>query len=135
MPASLRIEIFPADLQGMIDFYTDVLQFTLLKREGTYAYLNRDGIFLGAIETTTTETPDEMNWRRPPKGVELVIEVDNLVQQRDAIVGKGWGLEDDIKLQPWGLEDFRLIDPDGYYIRITTHSPGRDGKGAQTQLR
>jgi lactoylglutathione lyase len=135
MPAALRIEIFPSDLQRMIDFYRNVLQFTLLKHEGTYAYLQRDSIFFGAIETSTTETSGDMTCRQPPKGVELVIEVDDLVKERSAIVGRGWKLEVDIKLQPWGLEDFRLIDPDGYYIRITTHSPGRDGTGVQVQSR
>lgn len=26
--------------------------------------------------------------------------------------------------QPWGLTDFRLVDPDGYYVRVTNLSPG-----------
>ena len=25
--------------------------------------------------------------------------------------------------QPWGLTDFRVLDPDGYYIRVTGWSP------------
>ena len=34
--------------------------------------------------------------------------------------GGGWVLEEDITARPWGLRDFRLLDPDGYYWRITT---------------
>ncbi|EXJ75581.1 uncharacterized protein A1O5_00087 [Cladophialophora psammophila CBS 110553] len=41
MPASLRIEIFPSDLQRMIDFYSTILNFSLIKRDGDYAYLGR----------------------------------------------------------------------------------------------
>ena len=26
---------------------------------------------------------------------------------------------EDIVRRPWGLQDFRVIDPDGYYLRIT----------------
>jgi len=33
----------------------------------------------------------------------------------------GWPASD-IALQPWALRDFRLDDPDGYYIRLTSAS-------------
>lgn len=121
MPASLRIEIFPSNLQRMIDFYSNVLRFSLIKREGDYAYLQRDSIFIGAIETESDETVEQKaSYRRPFKGIELVIEVDDLEAERNFIVEKGWKLEDDIQLQAWGLRDFRLLCPDGYYFRFTT---------------
>ena len=28
-------------------------------------------------------------------------------------------ISEELRLQPWGLHDFRLADPDGYYLRIT----------------
>jgi lactoylglutathione lyase len=28
--------------------------------------------------------------------------------------------------RPWGVRDFRLLDPDGYYLRITERVPGRE---------
>jgi len=31
----------------------------------------------------------------------------------------GWPVCD-LALQPWGLRDFRLVDPDGYYVRVTS---------------
>ncbi|KAJ9629226.1 uncharacterized protein PV06_00734 [Exophiala oligosperma] len=123
MPASLRIEIFPSDLQRMIDFYSNVLQFQLLKREGTYAYLQRDNIFIGAVETQSSDTVEQKKlYRSPNQGIELVFAVDDLDHERDVIVSKGWLLDADIAMQPWGLKDLRLTDPDGYYLRITTHS-------------
>jgi lactoylglutathione lyase len=57
-----------------------------------------------------------------PTGVEIVIEVDDLVAERDAIVTAGQALDEDIVERPWGLADFRVLDPDGYYIRFTTRS-------------
>lgn len=130
MPASLRIEIFPSDLQRTIDFYSSILGFTLIKHKDGYAYLRRDAIFIGAIEVPSSETIEEKaSYRQPNKGIEIVIEVDDLESERDSIVDKGWKLDADIHSQPWGLRDFRLVDPDGYYLRITTHSPKRDGTG------
>jgi hypothetical protein len=29
-------------------------------------------------------------------------------------------IQEPLKEQPWGAEDFRIVDPDGYYWRITT---------------
>lgn len=87
-------------------------------------------MFIGAIEVPSPDAADvKASYRQPNKGVEIVFEVDDLDEERDFIVDKDWPLEADIKSQPWGLRDFRLVDPDGYYLRITTHSPGRDGKG------
>ena len=57
--------------------------------------------------------------RRPPTGVEIVLEVDYLHAERDRIRHAGWPIEEDIVRRPWGLQDFRVIDPDGYYLRIT----------------
>ena len=128
MPASLRIELFPSSLDRFIDFYSTVLGFTLIKHVDDYAYLQRDNIFIGAIETESDDTLGQKgSYRQPRKGVEIVLEVDELEKERDHIVGKGWTLVEDIQVQPWGLKDFRLIDPDGYYLRITTPSPSRDG--------
>lgn len=31
-----------------------------------------------------------------------------------------WPLHEDVVTRPWGLRDCRLLDPDGYYWRITT---------------
>jgi len=36
------------------------------------------------------------------------------------VVDSGWPLAEDLQQRPWGLIDFRLHDPDGYYLRITT---------------
>ncbi|RFU30929.1 hypothetical protein B7463_g5408, partial [Scytalidium lignicola] len=114
----------------MIDFYTNFLGFKLIKRDGDYTYLGRDNIFIGAIENGSSESLKEReSYLRPKKGVEIVLEVDDLQKERDIIVRKGWELEADIETQSWGLTDFRLVDPDGYYIRITTHSPNKDGLG------
>ena len=137
MPAFLRIEIFPTDIERTIAFYTNVLRFTVLQNKGDYVNLQRDSIFIGA-NTAWPEhkkspsaphlsNAEVYNWRRPPVGTEIVIEVDDLNEEREWIKQKGWEVVEgeDIKAQPWGLTDFRVQDPDGFYLRITEHSPSR----------
>jgi lactoylglutathione lyase len=124
MPANVRFEVFPADLERCITFYTRVLCFTLVQRKGGYAYFQRDSIFIGAdqsnFELGDLQRADRSS-RKPPTGVEIVIEVDDLVAERNRVVEEGWTLDADIKLQEWGLKDFRIMDPDGFYLRITQH--------------
>lgn len=113
-----------------MDFYTNILKFKVLRHDGNYSFFQRDSVFIGAAQSEMSGTSKEMEtWRRPRIGVEIVIEVDDLETERPGIVRKGYSLEADIEERPWGLSDFRLVDPDGHYIRITTHSPTRDGTG------
>ena len=55
-----------------------------------------------------------------PTGVEIVIEVDYLHAERDRLRHAGWPIVEDIMRRPWGLQDFRVLDPDGYYLRFTS---------------
>lgn len=119
---SLRVEIFPADLDVTVDFYTRVLGFTLERDERDagpdgYVALRRGAVRVGAA----VRPPVEPVTRRPPAGVELVLEVADVVAERDRIAATGWSLDEDLVARPWGLTDIRLLDPDGHYWRLTTH--------------
>lgn len=53
-------------------------------------------------------------------GVEIVIMVDD-VEEYYSKVRRFANVVEKLTLQPWGLKDFRLEDPFGYYLRITTY--------------
>jgi len=120
MTVSLRCEIFPADLQVTRDFYVGVLDFLETGyREappGPYLSLRRGQIRLGAALRAPVE---EESARRPPTGVELVFEVDDVDAEYARVKATGWPIAEDLVLRPWGLWDFRITDPSGYYIRLT----------------
>ncbi|MDN5769168.1 MAG: hypothetical protein L0H96_14260 [Humibacillus sp.] len=57
-------------------------------------------------------------------GVEIVIEVDDVEAAYEVAASPAeshGGHVEPLEDQPWGLKDFRLVDPDGYYIRVTAH--------------
>ncbi len=122
MPTSLRIEIFPADLNATVRFYVDLLGFSLVtdRRSDVSPYLSlqRDDVQIGAVPIPGGHPLQ----RRPPTGVEIVFEVDYLHVERDRIRLAGWPIEEDIMRRPWGLQDFRVLDPDGYYLRFTSRA-------------
>jgi len=119
--AAIRLELFPADLDVFVEFYVVVLGFELIadRRDEPepYAYVRRGGVRIGAV---TPWEPVDRHRRVPPHGTEIVIEVDDLVKERDRIVAAGHPLAEDLTERPWGLTDFRVLDPDGYYLRFTT---------------
>jgi lactoylglutathione lyase len=116
---TLRFEIFPDDLDATVDFYTRVLRFRLTAdRRGRdeYVSLQRGSVRVGAVRRAVREARAA---RLPPAGVELVLEVDDVVAERDLVTAAGWPLAEDLQDRPWGLKDFRILDPAGYYLRIT----------------
>lgn len=124
MSATLRCEVFPAHLETTVSFYVDVLGFEVVGDErgveSGYVSLRRGHVRIGAA--TRPAVPDREQ-RRPPVGVELVLEVDDLDADRARVAAAGWPITEDLTVRPWGLRDFRVLDPDGYYWRITTRTP------------
>jgi lactoylglutathione lyase len=122
MEMTLRYEIFPADLDATIDFYTRVLQFGMVKdqRDDQQAYVSmqRGSVQVGASRHPAPAAARAA--RRPPAGVELVLEVDDIRAERDRVVAAGWPLDEDLRDRPWGLADFRVCDPAGYCLRLTS---------------
>jgi lactoylglutathione lyase len=120
MTMTLRCEIFPTDLDPTVDFYTRVLRFTLDRDERQtdhpYIALRRGEVLLGAADRDVAVAPGQ---RRPPTGVELVLEVDDVLTEFDHVCSQAWPVEEDLVARPWGLRDFRVLDPSGYYLRIT----------------
>lgn len=115
-------EIFPANLDATAAFYAGVLDFSIITddREGTdpYLALRRDNVVIGASRRTP---PRDLSARRPPVGVELGIEVDDLDDTYSKLREAEWPIEVEIIDRPWGVRDFRVLDPDGYYLCIREH--------------
>jgi lactoylglutathione lyase len=117
---TLRFEIFPDDLDAAVDFYMRVLRFRLTAdrrdQRDEYVSLQRGGVRVGAARRVV---PGVRAARLPPAGVELVLEVDDVVAERDRVTAAGWPLAEDLQDRPWGLKDFRILDPAGYYLQST----------------
>ena len=119
---TIRLELFVTDVHESVRFYTDVLGFAL--QDGThvadYNALVRGDVRL-SVQTAAALSADHPLARPGPKGlgVEFVLEVDDL----DALyahVAARHRVAAAPAMRPWGLRDFRVLDPDGYYWRITT---------------
>lgn len=120
MGMTARFEFFPSDLDATVDFFTRVLGFDVVSdrrdEPEPYVAFRRDAVHVGALRH-----PGEVHRpeRRPPMGVEVVLEVDDVDQELERVSAAGWAITEGLVERPWGLRDFRVLDPSGYYIRIT----------------
>lgn len=154
MPASLRLELFTTNLPRSLHLYIDTLHFRVRTRKDNYVFMQRDEIFLAVLgvppfassstcasasasaSSSGEETQaDKESYRRPPRGVEIVLEVDDLEAERDRVVEMGWVLDEDITWRPWGLWDFRIVDPDGYckFCLVPWSSPFCGNRGVSAE--
>ena len=128
--AGLRLELFASDMEASIDFYTRVLAFELARHEpGDYASLRLGDVLLGV--GPVAKLPEEGGYfgrdiatLRRGLGVEIVIEVDDFEGCHDRVASSGHPILEPLQERPWGLRDFRISDPDGYYLRITSRPAG-----------
>jgi catechol 2,3-dioxygenase-like lactoylglutathione lyase family enzyme len=126
---NLRLELFVADMERAIAFYRDVLGFKLLRRDPGYASVGHGDVVFGL--GPIAKLPESGGYFTRPRlaqerglGVEIVLEVDDVRAAHAAVVGSGYPILEPLQERPWGLTDFRLADPDGYYLRITSRGRG-----------
>lgn len=122
--ASLRLELFVDDVQTSVDFYTGVLGFDMSYGDSSYAVVRAGSVSFGigpkdGLGRDHYFNP-ELGEQRGGLGVEIVIEVDDVQNLYDAVVASGWPRESELEERSWGLTDFRVADPDGYYLRLTS---------------
>lgn len=119
MSEQLRIEFFPSDVERAVAFY-EVLGFEVTGRSvgpPAYASLQLGAVRIGLCQAAWVDPAA----RALPAGTEIVIEVDDVRARHDELVGRGVVPTEGLVEREWGLSDFRVADPDGYYLRFTSH--------------
>lgn len=131
LPVGLRFELFVDDVEASVRFYTATLGLMppeIWSPDG-YVPLRAGAVTIGV--QNHTKLPLEHHFSRArlagPRGVglEIVIEVDDVdrayvIASLEAERHRGW--IEPLGERPWGNRDFRLVDPDGYYVRVTSRT-------------
>ncbi len=124
--ASLRLELFSSNVAQSVNFYTKILNFS---NEGdsinpSYQQVKKGSVILGIGSEAELSKDHFLKLKgidsRRGIGVEIVLEVDDVLAVYQHTKRSGYPIHAELQDRPWGLTDFRLVDPDGYYIRVTS---------------
>lgn len=128
-PVGVRFELFVDDVERSLAFYAAALGLQPPPGYDPLGYVPASAGRLRIGFQRRSVLAAEHHFRPAhfagPRGVgvEIVVEVDDVdaafARARDAAVTYG-GQVEPLAARPWGQTDFRLIDPDGYYIRVTS---------------
>lgn len=121
----IRCELFVRDLEASTLFYETYLVFKVVpvfKDDHVTLRSAWDELSLNA----TANLPETHYFCRngalfAPRGVgvEIVLERPNMVELYESIRSVGTVQTEPLQDRPWGLRDFRLVDLDGYYVRVS----------------
>lgn len=119
----IRLELFVKSVPESKDFYARVLGFDVINYQPNGYSVFRKGAMQISLEAQANLPNDHpikpMAGERAGLGIEIVLEVDDLDAMYDHFLNQNWPLSNALEERPWGRRDFRVLDPDGYYIRIT----------------
>ena len=114
-----KFELFVSDPDESATFYA-VLGFEIAHRQASGYTTLREGSTVIALSPVPWWLP--IGWlgflRYPPIGTEIVLYTPELEHSRTALGEAGYS-PGEIVLQHWGDRDYRIVDPDGYYIRVS----------------
>jgi lactoylglutathione lyase len=121
------VELFVSDVDRSIAFY-ESLGLRLVKRWGDWARLVRGDsaiVLQGDAHAKAGPHYFTPNISRSPRGtgVEVVFEVDDVDGVYAGAQEQGVNVVKPIQDRDWKARDFRVADPDGYFIRFTTPLP------------
>lgn len=91
MEMTPRVETSPDDLDVTVNFYTNVLRFSVTtdQRAESSAYVSPEGGSV-RIGVARRAVPDARAGRLPPSEADLVLEGDDAAVERDQVVPAGW---------------------------------------------
>lgn len=119
------MELFVRDMDVSVEFYCRVLGLELTRCEDGYASITSGHVILGLGPIGKLPVEDGYFTRGRLAsdrggGVEIVLEVDDITAFHEQVATAGYPILEELQERPWGLVDFRVADPDGYYLRITS---------------
>jgi len=118
-----KFELFVDDADRSIGFYTALGFEVAHRKEDGYTTLRS-----GSTVVALCPLPRwlRLRWlgrlRRPPLGTEIVFYSDRLEVLHASLREAGYA-PGPIERREWGSTDFRALDRDGYYVRVTDGRP------------
>ncbi|WP_444684604.1 VOC family protein [Alkalicoccus luteus] len=124
MSALFRIELYVSDIDQSLAFYQHVIGLNMQDRNDRCGRFNTEGFSL-LVTSEEVLKKDHYFYRSNPtddkgRGIEIIIVVEDAETVLNRCIDYGYALETKIVTYPWNMRGFNVVDPDGYYIRVTS---------------
>lgn len=123
MKSTVGIELHVEDFEPVRDFYTNIGFEIIFDSPGNYLTIRKNKVILnfwgdgGRFE----DQPYFKQFSKSTKkgfAVEIIVPVNNIEDYYNQIKGEV-DIVSNLKVKRWGASDFRIVDPNGFYIRFT----------------
>lgn len=126
-PGFVFIELVTGErLPDYIKYFERVAGFKLQRQQRGYASMLSERAELSLMDGRSLPEghPNKLKPtdRRLGLGVEIVIivaDLDTAFARAAEFKEQGWHVSSGIARRPWGPRDFRILSPDGYYLRFS----------------
>ncbi|WP_172370407.1 VOC family protein [Sporosarcina jiandibaonis] len=124
MSVLFRVELYVKDIEESLKFYQDIIGLELYGRNERSGRFNYDCFSL--LITSESILGDEHYFNSKAisdvkgNGFELIIVVDELEKVYQRCLHSNYPIEVDVEKYPWKMRGFKIGDPDGYFLRITS---------------
>ncbi|EJQ54718.1 lactoylglutathione lyase [Bacillus wiedmannii] len=117
-----RVQLYVHDIEKSVLFYETIIGLKLYKRSEHAARFNHDQFSLLLANDYTLNENHYFYNRKEMKGngFELIIVVDRLEDVYERCKEKGCKIQEEIQTYSWETRGFKVVDPDGYFLRITS---------------
>lgn len=130
----LFVEFFSADLHKARAFFVDALGLQPVRDDADYVVLRDGQLKINLCDIANLEPDHYLLRSGGGLGVaEYCLEVEDQAALEKAFArakAAGAVIAQPIRVQPWHRADFRLIAPDGQYIRVTTPQAAAHGSAS-----
>jgi len=125
-PGFVFMELSTTRVEDYLSFFESVADFKLVMRKPGYLEACSDLAELSFIDPKYWSTGHPFSGKLTGSGQGVGIEIGIVVADLDKAYAaavkfqdKGWPISTGIVHRPWGVRDFRVLAPDGYYLRFT----------------
>ncbi|WP_077617523.1 VOC family protein [Bacillus sinesaloumensis] len=124
MSVLFRVELYVKDIEESIKFYQDIIGLELFGRNERSARFNYDCFSLLLTSESILLHGHYFNQKAKSNvkgnGFELIIVVDALEKVYQRCLNSDYPIEVEVEKYPWDMRGFKIVDPDGYFLRITS---------------
>ncbi|MHC2831629.1 VOC family protein [Bacillus sp. F9_6S_D1_P_5] len=117
-----RVKLYVNDIEKTLLFYEEVIGLKLYKRNMHAVRFNHDQFSLLLASDSILNENHYFYDRKERKGngFELIIVVDHIEDVYERCKEKRCTIQEEIQTYPWEMRGFKVVDPDGYFLRITS---------------